>query len=566
MYFQLNPQAALRPSTPLLYQNSLNYLPTLSNNNLPSSAFATQPASANYEVLDVASMSEDNGGSENEESDYGSTGSAGYDLSSGGGSEEGGDGEDYTNEGSCKGCRESESLPANEEYRAGAVAQAQFEAVGKGGNNGGSSDNYENESGSGGGRAVIREISSSSGSSYQEALAAAGPLGGHPTSYAQQQQHYAPQPQVEYQEELQQQQTRSGCGGEGVAIVGHASPCHASVAVPAVSSGHHLGGHLVRPVIHYPSISGVAAYHHPRPVIYKQAPIALAPSVALVAQKTAVPVALAPAPIAVVGKSTHSGSFFKKFEDLMPEFPSIKGGKFEGLLSAISDIDLPSLTINMPKKLQGGSLPNPGQLVDQFFSATEHILPPIKLKAPSGPPVIAGVKPVAAVPVVGHHAAPVAITKSIGHGDHGIRITKSLGSLSKIKMPELPSLDSLSSSFSGLGDIFSKMFDFEIIKRVKLPVSKVSTLHRPVLHAKPVVVAAASSAHPVAVPVPPRKIVTAYPLQRGPYNGHVVIEDFPYGRPQYGPFDEGGEATLGCDQLDGAVPVPVQGVPGHAKY
>ncbi|UXI15400.1 eukaryotic translation initiation factor 3 [Sarcoptes scabiei] len=48
----------------------------------------------------------------------------------------------------------------------------------------------------------------------------------------------------------------------------------------------------------------------------------------------------------------------------------------------------------------------------------------------------------------------------------------------------------------------------------------------------------------------PKKIITAYPLNRGSLIGHVVIEDYPFGRQQYGSLDDGGEPEIGCEQLD----------------
>lgn len=53
----------------------------------------------------------------------------------------------------------------------------------------------------------------------------------------------------------------------------------------------------------------------------------------------------------------------------------------------------------------------------------------------------------------------------------------------------------------------------------------------------------------------PKKIVTAYPLQKGPLFGHVVIEDYPFGRQQYGPGDDGGEPEIGCAELDKIIQV-----------
>ncbi|OTF80993.1 hypothetical protein BLA29_011999, partial [Euroglyphus maynei] len=48
-----------------------------------------------------------------------------------------------------------------------------------------------------------------------------------------------------------------------------------------------------------------------------------------------------------------------------------------------------------------------------------------------------------------------------------------------------------------------------------------------------------------------KKIITAMPLNnQGIINGHIVIEDYPYGRKQMGPLDDGGESEIGCDILD----------------
>ena len=588
MYFQLSPQAALPSSAGGLQyqQGAISYLPTLAAHQLPSAAVATGAASPNYEVLDVATLAEGDGVGGNAVGGGDEGGYDGGDYSAGGG-DDGRD--DYTNapgnggDGGGGGGGEgeyggvvNERLPASEEYGAGAAAQANFEKVGKGSSAGAS---YGGESAVSSGGALSGDeygssgsVGSSSAGSYETAAAPVAPVA-VPVA--------APLPSVAYAAPAQPAQIlyqQIGCGG------GSGYPCQAAAA-------KYPGGHLVGPIIAYPGPN----YAPQRPVVYRPAPIALSPSVHLVPQTTAVPVALAPAPaVAGVAIKSHHGGLgklldLKKFEDLLPEFPS-KGGHLEGILSVLAGLDLPSLTLNMPKKLPTGPLPKPGALFDQLLAATSDILPHIRLPAPSGPPVIASgvvAKAPAAVAVapapvpvvapapavaVAHHPAPVAITKTIGHEGHGISISKHLGSLSKLKLPELPSLDSLTSGFGGLGDLLSKLTKFEIVKRVKLPASKVALLHRPVHGAAPVAVAAAAtSVHPVAVPhpqrLPPRKIVTAYPLQKGPYTGHVVIEDFPFGRQQYGPFDEGGEATLGCDQLDGAVAAGPAPAPGPvAKY
>ncbi|KAH9392509.1 hypothetical protein TYRP_005588 [Tyrophagus putrescentiae] len=516
MYFQLSPQAALPSSAGgLQYQQGISYLPTLAAHQLPSAAVATGAASPNYEVLDGRYDGGDYsaGGGDDGRDDY--TNAPGNGGDGGGG---GGEGE--------YGGVVNERLPASEEYGAGAAAQANFEKVGKGSSVGAS---YGGESavssGAGGGDEYgsSGSVGSSSAGSYETAAAPVAPVA-VPVA--------APLPSVAYAAPAQPAQIlyqQIGCGG------GSGYPCQAAAA--KYPGGPPGGPH------HRLSWFG--------------------------SKTTAVPVALAPAPaVAGVAIKSHHGGLgklldLKKFEDLLPEFPS-KGGHLEGILSVLAGLDLPSLTLNMPKKLPTGPLPKPGALFDQLLAATSDILPHIRLPAPSGPPVIASgvvAKAPAAVAVapapvpvvapapavaVAHHPAPVAITKTIGHEGHGI---------------------------TGLGDLLSKLTKFEIVKRVKLPASKVALLHRPVHGAAPVAVAAAAtSVHPVAVPhpqrLPPRKIVTAYPLQKGPYTGHVVIEDFPFGRQQYGPFDEGGEATLGCDQLDGAVaaghPAPAPGP--VAKY
>lgn len=63
----------------------------------------------------------------------------------------------------------------------------------------------------------------------------------------------------------------------------------------------------------------------------------------------------------------------------------------------------------------------------------------------------------------------------------------------------------------------------------------------------------------------PKKIVTAIPLKKGPFYGHIVIEDYPFGRPANGPHDDGGEPELGCNELDYYIhsrPVPAALVKG----
>nr|XP_046908713.1 uncharacterized protein LOC124490286 [Dermatophagoides farinae] len=47
-----------------------------------------------------------------------------------------------------------------------------------------------------------------------------------------------------------------------------------------------------------------------------------------------------------------------------------------------------------------------------------------------------------------------------------------------------------------------------------------------------------------------KKIITAYPMNKGSVSGHIVIEDYPYGRKQLGPLDDGGESEIGCAELD----------------
>ncbi|KAH9413425.1 hypothetical protein DERP_007901, partial [Dermatophagoides pteronyssinus] len=48
-----------------------------------------------------------------------------------------------------------------------------------------------------------------------------------------------------------------------------------------------------------------------------------------------------------------------------------------------------------------------------------------------------------------------------------------------------------------------------------------------------------------------KKIITAFPLKKGSKSiGHIVVEDYPYGRKQFGPLDDGGESEIGCIELD----------------
>lgn len=98
----------------------------------------------------------------------------------------------------------------------------------------------------------------------------------------------------------------------------------------------------------------------------------------------------------------------------------------------------------------------------------------------------------------------------------------------------------------------------------KLELTKKHTEHKPhhyQSHYEPHHHKAVYMPKPVYKVVKPKKIVTAYPLH-GSLSGHVVVEDYPYGRPQYGPYDDGGDAEIGCDELDGAI----HGHSHHGKY
>ena len=248
---------------------------------------------------------------------------------------------------------------------------------------------------------------------------------------------------------------------------------------------------------------------HFQPVSYQKAPVALSP--VLVPQPQRVPVALAPVP----ASSSNSLSL----GIALPNLNLASTSKLNGLSEIFDKLDgigssLPSVSLQVPDTAVAKLL------LQQFISNSDKLLPTIRIspKIPiiaSQPKVISQVAPIPA-------PAPVAVPSR---------------SFSKFRLPELPKLNS---NFGGLSELLSKLPKFEITKRERI-------------NAKPIVLPA-----PVAVPIP-NKIVTAYPLQKGALNGHVVVEDFPYGRPQYGSYDDGGEAPLGCAELDTAVAIPVAG-------
>lgn len=216
------------------------------------------------------------------------------------------------------------------------------------------------------------------------------------------------------------------------------------------------------------------------------------------------------------------------FKNLLPGGKS--GISLDGLLGGVASIPLPSLNINVPHGH------GPKGMLGELVASNQNAIPTIKV--PVHTPRTATSHLASVLPVHGH-ASAVDVSKipvaPIGPSVKLIKQFPSL-SLSKLKLPEMPSLHSITESLGNLGsfgDLLSKFVKFDKgVKRTKLS--------------------------PAPVSVTPRKIVTAYPLKKGSFSGHVVIEDFPYGRPQYGPLDEGPEVPLGCAELDSAVPSPVK--------
>ncbi|KAJ6219536.1 hypothetical protein RDWZM_005348 [Blomia tropicalis] len=188
----------------------------------------------------------------------------------------------------------------------------------------------------------------------------------------------------------------------------------------------------------------------------------------------------------------HIPGKFEKTVSLDKSFPfSIPNLNLGGLLQTIENIAVPALNMEMPEKFIHN-----GDGVDKFKS--HESLPKPSLTKPFKLP--------------------------IWSGDFTL-----LHTLSKIKMPEFGSI-----SLGGLGELLGKFTKLEMAKRDSVKPNPIG---------------------PIGHFASPRKIVTAYPLHKKGYSGHVVIEDFPYGRPQMGPYDEGSVPSLDCAQLDGKLPL-----------